>query len=223
MEDSVDEPENPSFKKARAPTIDVKDGEFIPVKHNFGEKFVRPIFTGEQKEVLFNRRGKPLKDKHGHRQFQTTARKKGMIDPAVKKKYQLNEHSRPEEFVEMLLPRKPNKIGNTEHISFSQIAHWTDLKATHANAGKGGVYYQDYEPFDVDEIKQHFGLYIINGLVPSPWVEYKFQPQSKDKIHGNDHIYCSFGSNAVHCHTHFKAFLVLQNLAIPPQNGSKVP
>ena len=51
-------------------------------------------------------------------------------------------------------------------------------------------------------------------------MEYKFQPQSKDSVHGNDFIYHSFGPNAERRHRHFKNFLAIQDPAIdiPPRN-----
>ena len=40
------EPENPTFKNPRAPTIEERDAEYVPVKHNFSERFERPAFEG---------------------------------------------------------------------------------------------------------------------------------------------------------------------------------
>ena len=56
-------------------------------------------------------------------------------------------------------------------------------------AGKGGTPYSDYKEILARELRQHFGLYIFNGLSPSPGIECKFKPQSVDPIHGNDFIY----------------------------------
>lgn len=54
LEDSVEEPLNPLFKKPRVPTISKKDAEFVPVKHNFVKKFVCPQFSGVMQEIQLN-------------------------------------------------------------------------------------------------------------------------------------------------------------------------
>ena len=56
---------------------------------------------------------------------------------------------------------------------------------------------------------------------PSPRVELKFRSQFQDKVHGNDCVYKSFGSNAERCHRHFKAFLACQDPRIesPPRDN----
>ena len=44
-ESPVDEPTNPSFNKPRAPTIEERDEKYVPVKFNFNEYFIRPLFS----------------------------------------------------------------------------------------------------------------------------------------------------------------------------------
>ena len=46
MEATVEEPVNPTFTNARAPTIEERDTEFVPVKYNFEETFDRDVFKG---------------------------------------------------------------------------------------------------------------------------------------------------------------------------------
>ena len=48
-ETPVEQPLNPRFKNARAPTIPEEDSKHIPVKHNFARIFDRPVFR-----ALFN-------------------------------------------------------------------------------------------------------------------------------------------------------------------------
>ena len=64
------------------------------------------------------------------------------------------------------------------------------------NAGSGGIQYPDFKSFSVDEIMQHLGVYIINGIYPSPQVEMKFDSQKKNPKNGRDFCYNSFGSCA---------------------------
>jgi hypothetical protein len=87
--------------------------------------------------------------------------------------------------------------------SFLLFAKWTNLKAT--LAGAGGTMYQDWKPFSAEEIRQHLGLYILNGLSPSPRVEHKFRPQRDDVVHGSDFVYRAFGGGAERRHRQFKA------------------
>ena len=67
------------------------------------------------------------------------------------------------------------------------------MKASLASAGIDGTCYEEFKPFSVKEIRQHLGLYILQGLNPSPRIEMKFKPQREDMIHGSDLIYRSFG------------------------------
>ena len=75
-----------------------------------------------------------------------------------------------------------------------QLAKWTNTKAM--LAGAGDTCYQDYKQFTAKEIQQHLGVYVLNGILPFPRVEYKFQPQQLDEVHGNDFVWTNFGPNA---------------------------
>ena len=77
-------------------------------------------------------------------------------------------------------------------------------------AGKK-VYKGEWDVFSARELKQNFGIYLLQGLAPSPRIKYKFNPQCRDIIAGNDFVYNSFGSNAERRHKHFKAFLARCN------------
>ena len=77
-------------------------------------------------------------------------------------------------------------------------------------AGKK-VYKGEWDIFSAIELRQHFGIYLLQGLAPLPRIEYKFNPQCRDRIAGNDFVYNSFGSNAERRHNNFKAFLACCN------------
>ena len=49
-EDCMPEPENPTFTRARAPTVPEAEAEVVPVKYNFNETFNRPTFSGTYEE-----------------------------------------------------------------------------------------------------------------------------------------------------------------------------
>ena len=97
------------------------------------------------------------------------------------------------------------------------------MKAILAGAGTGGTIYKDFTPFSVKEIRQHFGLYVLQGLVLSPRIEMKFKPQRVDPVAGNDFYHQSFGTNAERRHRHFKTFLALQNPSIHAPSQSEYP
>ena len=87
------------------------------------------------------------------------------------------------------------------------------------NASLGGKY-PDHTPFSLDELTQHIGLYLFQGLSPSPQVEQKFHPQSEDPVNGSDFICYAFGgvpSKSKRRFRHFKSFFtsVNPNLQVP--------
>ena len=93
----------------------------------------------------------------------------------------------------------------------------------YAGIGNSGLTYKDFFSFDVMELQSHFGLYVLQGLSPSPCIEYKFKPQSKDPVNGrNDYVYQSFGQkmNRKQRHRHFKAYLYFHDptMIVPSQD-----
>ena len=62
----VEEPLNASFKIARAPTILPEEAEFVPVKHDFTERFKVPDFTGTSVKYEKNRGGILKKNANGN-------------------------------------------------------------------------------------------------------------------------------------------------------------
>jgi len=54
------------------------------------------------------------------------------------------------------------------------IADWTtysNTKAMLCNAGMQGGIYPEFTPFSPQEIKRFIGLYVLQGLTPSPQVQ----------------------------------------------------
>ena len=127
------------------------------------------------------------------------------------KDFNITPATKPEEYMDILLPFKKNVVLGKEYISFQQITSWTNLKAELAGAGPDGTCHKDFKRFSVNEIRQHFGLYVLQGLNPSPRAEWKFNKQQHDKVHGSDFVNRSFGPNAERRHKHFKSFLALQD------------
>ena len=57
---------------------------------------------------------------------------------------------------------------------------------------------------------RHIGIYILNGLCPSPQVEMKFYSQERNPTNGNDMCNWVFGTCAGRRHKEFEDFLAIQ-------------
>ena len=218
------EPENPTFRNAHAPTIEKRDAMFVPMKFGFSKyKFTVPEFNAcvEREQRWTN--GRIKKNKNGTVMTEKTPRETGCVDPSFIKLHNLTPKSRPDHYVDILLPMKKNTHNGKERISFWMMKDWTNLKASLADAGKDGSCYRDFVDFTTEKLRQHFGLYVLQGLCPSPRIEMKFHSKSQDKTHGNDLVYRSFGANAERRHRHFKAFLACQDPRIFPPNQDEEP
>ena len=63
---------------------------------------------------------------------------------------------------------------------------------------------------------RYFGLYMLNGLNPSPQISRKFNSQLEDPVQGNDMCHNAFGTNAAEQHVDFKGFFTI----VDPRNPS---
>jgi hypothetical protein len=222
----VEEPTNLAFKTAvRAPTVPADEADVVPVKHDFAEVFDRPIFSGTYEKVVTHRNGRVRLDKQGKERTQHLPRLIGGPNPAFVQKHNLSIKSHPADYAEVFIPYRLNPYNNrdAEHPSVQTWTRYTNAKAMMSQAGEGGAVYQDFKPFSMHEIRQHLGLYIFNGLNPSPRVELKFRPSTQDELHGSDFIHNSFGPRAERRHRMFKAFFAVQNPMIEPPPRKKKP
>jgi hypothetical protein len=77
-----------------------------------------------------------------------------------------------------------SREGRVEYPSFQTWTKYTNAKAMISQAGRGGTKYPDFKPFSMQEIRQHLGLYVLNGLNPLPGVEeLKFRSSAHDDLH----------------------------------------
>ena len=128
------------------------------------------------------------------------------------RKHKLSTDSIPDEFADLFMPFSMNKPDRKKYmVSFELQKQLTNLKATLDNAGPGWVCYHNLHPFYVHKIRQHIGLYVLHGPVPSTRVENNFRPQREDKVLGNYFIYTSFEPNAGRHHRHLKSSFVCQD------------
>jgi hypothetical protein len=139
--------------------------------------------------------------------------KHGRLSPSFVSKHKLTSQSHPSEILDVFVPFHTNTYNKTTRGEFLSIEDWTkytNTKAILANAGQPGTIYPKFKPFTMSEIRQHLGLYILNGLNPSPSVEMKFKSALEDPVHGSDLCYNAFGPNARLRHKELKCFFGVQ-------------
>ena len=107
--------------------------------------------------------------------------------------------------------------------SFWKCVQWKNMKVVLAWSGKDGVCYQDFKPFNPQELFWNVSIYILHGLYQSPQVEMKFKPHCMDKVHRNDLIYNSFWPNSKRHYTHFKSLFSFQKNVIEPSPRTQLP
>jgi len=80
----------------------------------------------------------------------------------------LDGSSHPADFVNLYLPfeRNPHDTRQTKFPSFAMFTTWTNTKAL--MAGAGDAIYKEHKPFTSEEMRQHFGLYLLQGISPLP-------------------------------------------------------
>lgn len=202
-------------------------------KRNYLRQFDRPIFTGQTKLPKKKKiKGKEyvMKDrKTGDTVYETAPCNETVPNIEWCKAHNLDVKSHPVEWFEAFLPIR-NKRGVTNAyasnaFSMENVLSWTNTKAQMQNAGLGGKY-PDFKFFSIDELLRHFGLYLFQGLSPSPQVEMKFSSTKEDPVNGSDFIFNAFGCKSGHArrrHKHFKAFMTCVNPTIQPPDRDLNP
>ncbi|CAB9519576.1 unknown protein [Seminavis robusta] len=207
-EEAVEEPEN-TIRNARAPTVPADEAGSVPVKHNFAETFDRPIFTGKRTVPKYHSNGKRIMQE-GRQVNESVMREHLSLRQEFLRKNKLTQYSDPVEYANAFLPWDEN-LHDPKWLSISKLTTFTNMKAQLSNAGDGGTCYRDFKPFNVKEIRQFLGLYVLNGLSPSPRIEMKFQPQHMDRVQGSDYVQQNLPPNATRRFRHFKAFFACQD------------
>ena len=227
---TVEEPQNPHFEKPRAPTISEADAEFVPPKHNFNEAFDVPTFGGIYHKPKFTRQGNLKKDnRRGPKGGNVVTENwcipdDGVVQTSFMLKHKLTPTTSPTAYMEVFVPTRKNMPGGFNTKEFISIEQWTKFTNLKAHlAGAGDTQYKDFKPFSIAELKQHIGVYFLQGIAPVPQVEFKFKPQRQDWAHGNDFVFNSFGPSAARRHRHFKCFFSIQNPAIETPSKLTMP
>ena len=208
----VEEPQN--VVPLHAPSVPEEDAAFGPPKHDFAETFDHAPFVGIAKFPKLHRNGRPVVV-DGKQQWEEKVSVKGGPKMEFLLDNGLDENSTPQEWFKAFLPIYNGRTNNPTH---SKTQYWTNrwanyrnLKAVLLGAGVPGGIYLSFTPFSYQEMEQFVGLYILQGLNPSPHVDMKLSSQNEDPIQGNDLRYHMFGSNAVLQHKQFKAFFSVQD------------
>ena len=199
MEEAVEEPDN-AAPLMHAPTIPVEDAKFIPQKPNFAERFDRECFVGNEKVPKLHRNGVPVRV-NGKQQMEERVNIKGGPKANFLLEKGLNESSKPQDWFNAFLPNFDRKGKNPQNVNTQFWTHkwafWTNQKAISCSVGVPGGVYPSFTPFSYHEIECFLGLYILQGLNPSPQIEMKFYSQQMDPVQGNNLCYHVFGANAV--------------------------
>jgi len=101
------------------------------------------------------------------------------------------------------------------------VSNWTassNAKAVLIDAKqKGHIFAAKYKPFTNADIFQMLGVYIIDGIAPSPQLQQKMQPQLQQPMHGNDKIASVMGTRYQQKYHSFQTFFACQDpLTMPP-------
>ncbi len=107
------------------------------------------------------------------------------------------------------------------------VSNWTaysNTKAMMNNAGKEGhIFAGKHKLFTNRDIVAMLGVYITNGLAPSPQLTQKMQPQSKQPTHGNDKVASAIGIGYQQKHRSFRHFFACQDPLLTPLPKEQCP
>jgi Transposase IS4/SAP domain len=217
---AVEEPNNSSSNLV-GPTVPT--GAKEKDKFDYSESFDRPPFTAMSRVVETLSNGKVAKDRKGDIKWKQEVRATGRANIDWVESRGLTEFSAPNKWFGALLPEKKKRTDPRSMVSIAEWTTYSNTKALLLNAGQPGYLYPDWKPFTVTEIKKFIGLYILQGLSPSPQVKMKFKPQSIDAINGSDLCSSVFGENAEKRHKQFKSFFAVQNPLLPVPSKTTHP
>ena len=208
------------------PTADRHPNEAVnagPVKKNYNEQFDRQPFVQNAKVPIRNSRGKIRHDNNGNVLYHTINSSDTLPNIDYLHRHNISVESSPKEWFNLFLPVHRRRQDHPDVFTLEEMTTWTNRKAYLSNAGEGGSNYSHWKPFSIDEVQKHLGIYIFNGLSPSPQVTMKFNTQEKDPVNGNDFVASAFGVNAVRRHKEFKAFFACADPLLPTPSRKTHP
>ena len=151
------------------------------------------------------------------------------------RRYGLNKKSHPMDWFTAFVPLTPDanledpaianvKGDKTTKFAVSNWTAYSNTKAMLNNAGEEGhIFAGKHEPFTNRDIVAMLGVYIINGLAPSPQLTQKMQPLSKQPTHGNDKVASAIGTGYQQKYHSFRHFFACQDLLMTPPLKEQCP
>ena len=114
-------------------------------------------------------------------------------------------------------------VKGDRHTKFA-VSNWTAYSNTKAMMVGAGdecqIFAGKHRPFTNQDIMTMLGVYILDGLAPSPKLVQKMQPQSKSPTHDNDRIADTIGPGYQQKHRSFRHFFATQDpLMVSPAKG----
>jgi hypothetical protein len=242
----VPEPVNEDLRH-RPPTE--MDGLRNP-KYAMVERFQRGVFTGTNEKMRYVKplRASPLtrnrrKDRTRKKSPSRQLREAMPIEPRILggpntdflKRYSLDENSHPMDWFTALMPMTPDmnredaaaanvKGDRTTKFAVSNWAAYSNAKAMLCNAGAlGHIFSGKFKPFSNQDIMSMIGVYIIDGLAPSPQLTQKMQSQIQQPTHGNDRIAAVMRTGWQQKHRSFRHFFASQDPMMLPPPKSQCP
>ncbi len=101
---------------------------------------------------------------------------------------------------------------------------YSNTKAMLNNADKEGhIFEGKHKPFTNKDIVAMLGVYIIDGLAPSPQLTQEMQPQSKQPTHGNNKVASTIGAGYQQKHRSFWHFFACQDPLLTPPPKDQCP
>ena len=215
MEAAVDKPPN-RLTTMHAPTVPADDMSFLPQKHDFAEEIDHLPFVGKEKIPKYHCNGHPVM-KDGQPVWTEQPNIKAGPKMEFVHENGLSVDSTPQDWFNTFLPLYDGRSCFPEREMAGCLSHkwatYTNKKAIQMGAGVQGGCYATSIPMSYPEIEQFIGLFMLQGLNPSPQVEMKFFNQQSDPVQGSDLCNRIFGDNANKQHKQFKAFFSIQDPA----------
>ncbi len=151
------------------------------------------------------------------------------------KRYGLNNKSHPMHWLTafMLLTPDANKedlaVANMKgdcrtKFAVSNWAAYSNTKVMLNGAGEEGhIFAGKHHPFTNRDTVSMLGVYILDGLAPSPQLIQRMQLQSKQPTHGNNRVAAAFGMGCQQKHRSFQYFFVCQDPFLDSSPKRQVP
>ena len=101
MDATVEEPTHPPFSCARAPIVEAKSAEFVPVKYNFHVNFDINPFLGTVEQFELTRLGSIKKDKNNKAKTTTKKWERGTVDWRMTNKLKLSPNTTSSKYMDV--------------------------------------------------------------------------------------------------------------------------